>query len=51
MAHWKTIENNNTATERLIGKLNGVVQNTILDSPLHPNKTDMRIRAFLCSVE
>ena len=51
VAHWKNIENNNIATERLIGKLKGVVQNTILDSPLHPNEIDTRIRAFLCSME
>ena len=51
VAHWKNIGNNNRATERLIGKLKGVVQNTILDSPSHPNKTDMRIRAFLCNME
>ena len=51
VAHWKTIENNNRATEKLIGKLKGVVQNTILDFPSHPNKTDMRIRAFLCNIE
>ena len=51
VAHWKSIENNNIATERLIGKLKGIVQNTILDSPSHLNKTDMRIRAFLCNME
>ena len=51
VAHWKSIENNNIATERLIGKLKGVVQNTILDSPSHPNITDMRIRAFLCNMD
>ena len=51
VAHWKSIENNNRATGRLIGKLKGVVQNTILDSPSHPNKTHMHIRAFLCNME
>ena len=51
VAHWKSIENNNRATERLIGKLKGVVQNTILDYPLDPNNTGMRIRAFLCNTE
>ena len=50
VAHYKSIENNR-ATERLIGKLKGVVQNTILDSPLHPNKIDTRIHAFLCNME
>ena len=51
IAYWKSIKNNNRATERLIGKLKGVVQNTILDFLSHPNKTDMRIRAFLCNME
>ena len=51
IVHWKSIENNNRATERLIGKLKGVVQNTIFDSLLHPNKTDMSIRAFLYNME
>ena len=51
VAHWQSIENNNRATERLIRKLKDVVQNTILDSPSHPNKIDMRIRAFLCNME
>ena len=51
VAHRKSIENNNRATERLMGKLKGVVQNTIFDSPSHPNKTDMGIRAFLCNME
>ena len=51
VAHWKSIKNSNRATERLIGKLKGVVQNTIFDSPLNPNKTDMRIRAFLRNME
>ena len=35
----------------MIGKLKGVVQNAILDSLSHPNKTDMRIRAFLSNME
>ena len=51
VAHWKNIKNNNIATERLIGKLKDVVQNTILDSPSHSNEIDTRIRAFLCSME
>ena len=45
VAHWKSIENNSRATERLIGK------QKILDSPSHPNKTDVRIDAFLCNIE
>ena len=51
VAHWKSIKNNNRATERLIGKLKFVVRNTVLHSPSHPNITDMRIRAFLCNME
>ena len=38
VAHWKSNENNSRATERLIGKLQDVVQNTILDSPSLQNK-------------
>ena len=41
----------NWLTERLIGTLKGVIQNKILDSPSLPNKTEMRIRAFLGNME
>ena len=51
--HWRSIENNNRATERFIGKLKGIVQHKIRDSPSHLNKTDigLRIRAFLCNMD
>ena len=50
-AHWRNMENNNRATERFTGKLKGVVQNKILDSSSHPDKTDIRLRAFLCNMD
>ena len=49
--HCKRIENNNRATERIIGKLKGIVQHKIRDSSSHLNKTDIRIKAFLCNME
>ena len=42
---WKNIDNNNRATEQIIGKMIGVINNLVAESPLHPNKTDVRIRA------
>ena len=42
---WKNIDNSNKATERIIGKIKGVINNLVAESPLHPNKTDARIPA------
>ena len=48
---WKNIDNNNRVTERIMGKMKGVINNLDAESPLHPNKTDVHIRACLCNIE
>ena len=50
-AFWKVAENNNRATERLIGKLKLVLQSSIVDCPSQLGKTDVRVRAFLCNIK
>ena len=48
---WKTIHNNNRSNERRIGRLKNIVNGKIRDEPSQMNKTDMRLRAFLCNME
>ena len=47
---WKTIHNNNRSNERRIGRLKNIVNDKIGDEPSQMNKTDMRLRAFLCNM-
>jgi len=49
-AFWRCVENNNRATERIIGKMKGVVQSKIVDSLSGLSKSDVRIRAYLSNV-
>ena len=48
---WKTVENNNRANERRIGKLKGLVDKRLCDNPDQMKVSDMRLRAFLCNAE
>ena len=48
---WKTILNNNRSNERRIGRLKNIVNDKIGDEPSQMNKTDKRLRAFLCNME
>ena len=47
---WKSIHNNR-ATERRIGKLKGLINNKIGDIPSQLNRSDIRLRAFLCNMD
>ena len=48
---WKSIDNNNRSTERRIGKLKGVIQERISEKPSQLNRSDIRLRVFLCNME
>ena len=48
---WKSIHNNNLATERRIGKLKGLINDKITENPSQLNRSDIRLRAFLCKME
>ena len=48
---WKSIDNNNRSTERRIGKLKGLIQERISEKPSQLNRSDIRLRAFLCNME
>ena len=48
---WKTIHNNYRSNERRIGRLKNIVNDKIGDEPSQMNKTEMRLRAFLCNME
>ena len=47
----KSIHNNNRATERRIGKLKGLINNKIGEIPSQLNRSDIRLRAFLCNMD
>ena len=46
---WKSIDNNNRATERRIGKLKNVIQYRIFDDNKN-SRTDLRLYSYLCNV-
>ena len=48
---WKSIHNNNRATERRIGKLKGLINNKIGEIPSQLYRSDIRLRAFLCNMD
>ena len=47
---WKSIYNNRS-TERRIGKLKGLIQERINEKLSQLNRSDIRLRAFLCNME
>ena len=47
---WKSIDNNNGATERRIGKLKGLIKNKICENPNRLSRSDIRSRTFLCNM-
>ena len=47
---WKLIDNHSRSTERRIGKLKNLVNERIIDTS-HFNRTDLRLRAYLCNME
>jgi len=48
---WKSIENNNRANERRIGRLKRVVNKQVHDDLNEMDVTDLRLRAFLCNTD
>ena len=48
---WKSIDNNNRVTERRIGKLKSLVNSKISEDPNQLNRSDIRLRAFLCNMD
>ena len=49
-AFWRIVDNNNRVTERLVGRLKGVVDGLIRDVKDNLSKTDMRILAILHNI-
>jgi len=51
-AFWQSIDNHNRSTERLIGKLKNVIQDSKVNNPLaQQTALDIRLRAYLCNME
>ena len=48
---WIAILSNNRSNECRIGRLKNIVNDKIGDEPSPMNKTDKRLRAFLCNME
>ena len=48
---WKSIDNHNRSTERRIGNLTKIINKKIYDQLSCMNRTDMRLRSYLCNIE
>ena len=50
-AFWRNIDNHNRSTERRIGALKDIINQKIVDIPEHMNRTDFRLRLYLCNMD
>ena len=50
-AFWRNIDNHNRFTERKIGALKDIINQKIVDIPEHMNRTDFRLRSYLCDMD
>ena len=48
---WRTIDCHNRSTERRIGILKEIINKKIFDAPKYMNRTDIRLRAYMCNLD
>ena len=51
LAFWRLIENHNRSCEKRIGFLKEIMNKRISDAPENMNRTDFRLRSYLCNME